>query len=78
MFKSKKTALTYDRSRFEPAIRVSICTGEQVVGFRDKQSGRFEEIMLLRNERYSVQHFYRARVLTDAGNSATIKFAGYE
>ncbi len=35
----------------EPVIRVSICTGEQVAGFRDKQSGRFEEIMLLRNER---------------------------
>ena len=51
MFKGKKSAATYDRSRYEPSIRVSICTGEQVAGFRDKQSGRFEEIMLLRNER---------------------------
>ena len=32
-----------------PAIRCSICTGEQVAGFRDEQTGRFEEVMLLRS-----------------------------
>ena len=32
-----------------PAIRCSICTGEQVAGFRDPETGRFEEIMLLRS-----------------------------
>ena len=31
-----------------PAIRCSICTGEQVAGFRDQETGRFEEVMLLR------------------------------
>ena len=30
-----------------PVIRCSICTGEQVAGFR-LEDGRFEEVMLLR------------------------------
>lgn len=32
-----------------PVIRCSICTGEQVAGFRDGETGRFEEVMLLRS-----------------------------
>ena len=31
-----------------PAIRCSICTGEQVAGFRNPETGKFEEVMLLR------------------------------
>ena len=31
-----------------PAIRCSICTGEQVAGFRNGETGRFEEVMLIR------------------------------
>ncbi len=34
-----------------PVIRASICTGEQVAGFRDAQTGVFEEIMLIRSEK---------------------------
>ena len=30
-------------------IKASICNGEQVAGFRDIKTGRFEEIMLIRN-----------------------------
>ena len=33
----------------EPAIRCSICTGEQVAGFRNRETGHFEEVMLLRS-----------------------------
>ena len=40
----------YDAEKRTPAIRCSICTGEQVAGFRDKESGRFEEVMLIRSE----------------------------
>ena len=29
-------------------IRASICNGEQVAGFRDKDTGRFEEILYIR------------------------------
>ena len=43
-----------------PAIRCSICTGEQVAGFRNKETGRFEEVMLLRSpedlERFRQQY----------------------
>ena len=40
----------YDRERLEPAIRCSICTGEQVAGFREKGTNRFEEVMLIRSD----------------------------
>ncbi|MBR2853655.1 MAG: aspartate dehydrogenase [Clostridia bacterium] len=33
-----------------PVIRCSICTGEQVAGFKRKKDGTFEEVMLLRDE----------------------------
>ena len=32
----------------EPAIRCSICTGEQVAGFRNRETGKFTEAALLR------------------------------
>ena len=50
----KKTAVgsaAYDRKKKTPAIRASICTGEKVAGFRDKETGSFEEIMLIRSEK---------------------------
>ena len=33
-----------------PAIRSSICTGEKVAGFRNRDTGAFTEIMLLRGQ----------------------------
>ena len=33
-----------------PVIRCSICTGEQVAGFRRKSDGSFEEVMLIRDD----------------------------
>lgn len=39
----------YDRERQKPVIRCSICTGEQVAGFKDLHTGKFEEVMLVRN-----------------------------
>ena len=32
-------------------IRSSICTGEQVAGFKDKSTGHFREVMCLRSDR---------------------------
>ena len=40
---------TYDASKYKPVLRCSICTGEQVAGFIDLESGKFEEILLIRN-----------------------------
>ena len=50
MRKRKTPPASYDRARKEPALRCSICTGEQVAGFWDLTDRRFEEVMLIRNE----------------------------
>ncbi len=50
LFKKRNTIKTYDRNRKEPVIKCSICTGEQVAGFRDIHTGIFEEDMLIRND----------------------------
>lgn len=52
MFGKKKPQLrlSYDSSRQRPVIKSSICTGERVAGFVDKESGKFEDIMLICNE----------------------------
>ena len=44
-------AKTYDKDKVKPAIRCSICNGEQVAGFLNKKSGHFEEIALLKTPR---------------------------
>lgn len=41
---------SYDKENKKPVIRCSICTGEQSAGFKDIHTGKFEEIMLIRNE----------------------------
>ena len=37
--------------KYTPVLRCSICTGEQTTGFRDKKTGAFREIMLIRDEK---------------------------
>lgn len=46
IFKKKIVEKSYDRDHMKPVIRASICTGEQVAGFKDIQTGKLEEIML--------------------------------
>lgn len=50
MFGKKKAINTYeyDRKKDQPVIRASICTGEEVAGFKDRQTGKFTEVMALR------------------------------
>ena len=45
----KKLPVPYDKTGKIPVIRSSICTGEQVAGFKETASGKFQEIMLIRN-----------------------------
>ena len=45
----KKPPVSYDKTGKIPVIRSSICTGEQVAGFKETASGKFQEIMLIRN-----------------------------
>ena len=54
MFGRKKRTpikLEYDRENQRPVLRCSICTGEQVAGFKNIHTGKFEEVMLIRNEK---------------------------
>lgn len=50
MFKKKKSIfpITYNPKTHIPILKCSICTGEQVVGFKDKATGHFTEVMLIR------------------------------
>lgn len=51
LFRRKSTVRkTYDPAEKRPEIHCSICNGEQVAGFRDVTTGRFEEVMLIRDE----------------------------
>lgn len=51
MFKKKIIKAVYDKENQKPVIRASICNGEQVAGFKDIHTGKFSEIMLIRNSR---------------------------
>ena len=48
--KEKKGFTGYDPSICSPVLRCSICTGEQVAGFRDDATGKYREVMLIRGE----------------------------
>ena len=49
MFRRKAKKCSYDRENLKPVIRSSICTGEQVAGFKNIHTGKFSEVMLIRN-----------------------------
>ncbi len=52
MLKRKKEELkrTYDPKKVKPVLKCSICNGEQVAGFKDLKTGKFEEVSLIKNE----------------------------
>ena len=47
--RKKPEAIPYDKTGKIPVIRSSICTGEQVAGFKNPVSGKFDELMLIRD-----------------------------
>lgn len=51
MFKKKEMILGYDKENLKPVLKCSICSGEQVAGFKNIHTGKFEEVMLIRNEK---------------------------
>ena len=55
--KTKKTDLiAFDPEKQYAVIRSSICTGEKVAGFKNKDDGHFIEVMLIRSP-LDEQHF---------------------
>ena len=57
-FRKKEKIKRYDPSIKVPVIRASICTGEKVAGFRYLEGGRFEEVMLKKDQK-DLQDFIR-------------------
>lgn len=48
--KKEPPPIPYDPALQEPALRTSICTGEMVVGFLDRETGTFREYELSRTQ----------------------------
>lgn len=49
MFGRKKIQKSFDPEQKKPILKCSICNGEQVAGFKDLHTGKFEEVMLIRD-----------------------------
>lgn len=52
LFGKKKIStpvIEYDPEKQRAVLKCSICNGEQVAGFKDKQTGPFTEVMLIKN-----------------------------
>ncbi|MCF2656939.1 aspartate dehydrogenase [Lacrimispora saccharolytica] len=52
IFIKKKTSIPlveYNPEKERPVLKCSICNGEQIAGFKDKQTGHFTEVILIRN-----------------------------
>lgn len=50
MFRRRKAKECFDRENLRPVIRASICTGEQVAGFKDIHTGKFTEVTVIRDD----------------------------
>ena len=63
--KPEKTEIrTYDAINEKPVLKCSICNGEQVAGFKDTRTGKFNELMFVRDEK-DLQHFKEMYGLTE-------------
>ena len=64
LFRRKTQPNPFPPDRYEPVLRRSICTGETTAGFRNKETGRFEEVMLIRSEK-DLEDFKRQYLVAD-------------
>lgn len=64
MFGKKPVVKQYDKENSKPVIKCSICTGEQVAGFKNIHTGKFEEVMLIKNNR-DLDHFMQLYGVTE-------------
>lgn len=52
MFKKKKQEVkTFDKETLYPVIHKSVCTGEKMAGFKHRDSGKFVEVMLIKDSK---------------------------
>lgn len=50
MSTKKKSIQQFDKENYRAVLRCSICTGEQVAGFKNIHTGEFHDIMLVKKE----------------------------
>lgn len=63
--KKQRAKPDFDKTGKRPVIRASICTGEQVAGFKDMETGKFQEVMLIRDDG-DLREFLRLYGVTEA------------
>lgn len=51
LFRKKIELKNYDKETKLPVLKCSICNGEQVAGFKDVRTGKFEEVMFIKSEK---------------------------
>lgn len=49
-FSRKKNEIKYNPETQIAVVKCSICTGERVAGFKDKKTGQFMDVMLIRSD----------------------------
>ena len=68
MFTKKKPLpiQQFDKENYCAVLRCSICTGEQVAGFKNIHTGEFHDIMLIKNgdDLDAFQEMYDVAVIT--------------
>ena len=62
--KRKKETKTFDTTEWKPVLQCSICTGEQVAGFQNRNTGVFKEDCLIRNE-WELREFQKKYGITE-------------
>ena len=63
MFGKKKDKPVFDKTGKHAVIHASICNGERVAGFKDDKTGKFEEIMMIKNDK-DLDEFMKAYEVT--------------
>ncbi len=63
MFGRKTQKIPFDKEHQKAVVRCSICTGEQVAGFKDIETGKFEEVTLIRSDK-DMENFMKTYRLT--------------
>lgn len=51
LFRKKIKLKNYDKETKLPVLKCSICNGEQVAGFKDVRTGKFEEVMFIKSQK---------------------------
>lgn len=60
LFHKKSAGKTaFDPEKQQPAVRRSICTGEMTAGFIDRQTGKFTDVMLARDQK-ELEAFFKS------------------